>query len=124
MFCRCLMNSNSGHSTEPSTLVVINIRIMEICHTKTRTVANQKSKLAIDRLEPIIQTPEGQMLLNRGMKGGEVIKLQQGTSHYHTPVTKCIIKTKVYPTISFSFQNHMKSKTDMVGLCISFCKIM
>lgn len=123
MLCRCLMNSNSEHSTEPCTLLVITIQIMEICHTKTKIVTNQKSKLAIDCLEPFIQTPEGQMLLNRGMKGGKVIKLQQGTSHYHTPATKCITKTKVYPTIQ-SFQNHMKSKTDMVGLCISFCKIM
>jgi len=46
------------------------------------------------------------------MRGKKVIKLQQGTSHYHTPATKCIIKTEVYHTISFSFQNHMKSKTD------------
>jgi hypothetical protein len=34
---------------------------MEICHIKTRTAANQKSKLVIDRLEPFTQTPEGQM---------------------------------------------------------------
>lgn len=52
------------------------------------------------------------------------MKLQQETSHYHTPATKCIIETEVYPTLSFSFQNHMKLKTDMVGLCITFCKIM
>jgi len=66
------MNSNLEHSTEPCTLVVISNRTMEIHHTKTRTAANQRSKLAIDRLEPFTQTPEEQMLLNgrRHKQGG------------------------------------------------------
>jgi len=51
---------------------------MEICHTKTRTAANQKSKLAIDHFEPFTQTPEGQMLLNRGMSRTESNKITAG----------------------------------------------
>jgi len=51
---------------------------MEICHTKTRTAANQKSKLAIDCLQPFTQTPEGQMLLNRGMSRGESNEITAG----------------------------------------------
>lgn len=52
-------------------MVVISNETMEICHTKTRTTAKQKSKLAIDHLEPFTQTPEGQMLLNKGISRGE-----------------------------------------------------
>jgi hypothetical protein len=92
---------------------------MKICYTKTRTAIIQKSKLAIDHLRPFTQTPREQTLLNGSMISGEVTKLQQrqATHTATAPVTKHIIKTKVYTTISFSIQNHMKSKTDMVYAC-------
>lgn len=68
---RCLVNSNLAHSTGPCALAAIIKWTTEICHTKTRIAANQKSKLPIDCLEPFTQAPEQQTLLNGGISRGE-----------------------------------------------------